>query len=286
MNSDGGSIVTGPIRGSHLYFLNGRVWWNDPDPCYVRAAVKLNHARLLTSWMALSGMFVLDSDWLPGLPPERLDILKRCLPPHHATARPVDYFDSGMPRIWLATDTHQSIRRDVLGLYNWGSNAKVIGYDCAKAGLDSQKTYYAFDFWSNSVVSSFKGTFQFEVPAESCRVIAVRAVEGHPLLVSTSRHVTQGMVDVEGEKWDGTACILSGVSQIVGHDPYELRVAGINDGGRNRKLISVSISEKAMSAGVTAAAEPAGSCEEGWRRVLITSKDSRPVAWSLKFAGE
>ena len=164
--------------------------------------VKLNHAQLLASWVALSGMFNLNSDWLPGLPPERLDILKRCLPSHHATARPVDYFDSVMPGIWLATDTSQSVRRDVLGLYNWDSEPKLIGYDAAKAGLDGTKTYYAFDFWSKSPLPSFKGSFQFEVPAESCRVIAVRAAEGHPVLVSTSRHVTQGMVDVSDENWN------------------------------------------------------------------------------------
>ena len=36
----------------------------------------------------------------------------------------------------------------------------------------------------------------------SCRILALRACEDHPVLVSTSRHVTQGMVDVESEAWD------------------------------------------------------------------------------------
>jgi hypothetical protein len=285
MHFEGGSIITGPIRGNRLYFLNGRVWWNDPDPCYVRSAVKLNHARLLASWMAVSGMFVLNSDWLPGLPPERLDILKRCLPPYHATARPVDYFDLGMPRIWLATDTSQSVRRDVLGMYNWGSEAMDIGYDAAKAGLDREKTYFAFDFWSNSPLPTFKGAFKFEVAAESCRVIAVRAAEGHPVLVSTSRHVTQGMVDIAGEKWDSSTCTLSGISQVVGNDPYELRVAGINNGGLKWKFVSVSMPDEQLAGGVTAVPEASKGCEDGWLRVLIASKDSRAVEWSLKFAG-
>jgi hypothetical protein len=61
-----GSIITGPIRGTRLYFLNGRVWWNDPDPTYVRASIPLLHARLITSWVALSGQFYLNSDWIPG----------------------------------------------------------------------------------------------------------------------------------------------------------------------------------------------------------------------------
>jgi hypothetical protein len=285
MHFEGGSIITGPIRGNHLYFLNGRVWWNDPDPCYVRTSVKLNHARMLASWMAVSGMFVLNSDWLPSLPPERLDILKRCLPPYHAAARPVDYFDLGMPRIWLATDTSQSVRRDVLGLYNWGGNAETIGYDAAKAGLSGGTTYYAFDFWSRSPLPSFKGAFKYEVSAESCRVIAVRAAEGHPVLVSTSRHLTQGMMDVAGEKWEASTCTLAGVSQVVGNDPYELRIAGINNGGSQWKLVSVAVPDQEMAGGVTITPEPADSREDGWLRVLIHSKDSRAVEWSLKFVG-
>jgi Melibiase len=286
MHFEGGGIITGPIRGNRLYFLNGRVWWNDPDPSYVRPAVKLNHAQLLASWVAVSGMFNLNSDWLPGLPPERLDILKRCLPSHHAIARPVDYFDSSMPRIWLATDTSQSVRRDVMGLYNWDSEARFIGYDAAKAGLDGEKTYYAFDFWSKSPLPSFKGAFNVELPAESCRVIAVRAAEGHPVLVSTSRHVTQGMVDVTNEKWDSSSGTLTGVSQIIGNDPYELRIAGINDSGRKWKLVSAFVPVEEMAGGVTATPEAAIACEDDWLRILIASKNSRAVKWSLKFAEE
>jgi len=284
MHFEGGGIITGPIRGNRLYFLNGRVWWNDPDPSYVRPAVKLNHAQLLASWVAVSGMFSLNSDWLPGLPPERLDILKRCLPSHHAIARPVDYFDSVMPRIWLATDTSQSVRRDVIGLYNWDSEASLIGYNVAGAGLDGKKTYYAFDFWRKSPLPGFKSAFNYEVPAESCRIIAVRAAEGHPVLVSTSRHVTQGMVDVSCERWDPASGTLSGVSQLVGNDPYELRIAGLNEAANKWKLVSVSVSSEAAAEGVTAEQITSVAGEEGWLRILIASKNSRAVAWALKFS--
>ncbi len=286
MRFEGGGIITGCIRGNRLYFLNGRVWWNDPDPAYVRATVKLNHAQLLASWMALSGMFNLDSDWLPGLPPERLDILKRCLLPHHATARPVDYFDSVMPGIWLTTDTSQPVRRDVLGLYNWDRETRMIGYDGEKAGLDRDKFYYAFDFWNKSPLPGFKGGFQFDVPAESCRVIAVRAAEGHPVLVSTSRHITQGMVDVAGERWDNGTATLSGVSEVVGNDPYELRIAGINDSDRKWKLVSASVSNRGRAGEITIAPEAAVGDEGDWLRVRITSGKSRSIKWSLKFAAE
>ena len=272
MHFEGGGIITGPIRANRLYFLHGRVWWNDPDPSYVRPAVKLNHAQLLASWVAISGMFNLNSDWLPGLPPERLDILKRCMPSHHVQARPVDYFDSPMPGIWLLTDTSQSVRRDVLGLYNWERAPRAISYDAAKAGLDGTKTYHAFDFWSRAPLPDFSGVFAFEVPAESCRVVAVRADEGHPVLVSTSRHVTQGIVDVSGERWRRNQ--LSATSQVVAGDPCELRIAGLD----KWKVVSSTVSAADRAAGVRITAQ---SQEAGWLRVTIASKDSRAVKWSV-----
>ena len=59
----------GPIRGSRLYFLNGRVWWNDPDPCYVRASIPIDACPAHHVMGGdLSGEFNLNSDWLPGLP--------------------------------------------------------------------------------------------------------------------------------------------------------------------------------------------------------------------------
>ncbi len=279
-----GSLVTGPIRGSRLYFLNGRVWWNDPDPTYVRESVPLNQARLITSWVALSGDVYLNSDWLPSLPTDRLDIIKRTIPPHGATARPVDYFDTALPRIWLVTDTRHTVRRDVLGLFNWDDRDAQITCGCAKAGLDPAKSYYAFDFWADRPARSFSGAFGYEVPARSCRILAVRAAAGHPVLVSTSRHVTQGIVDVRDETWNDSTATLSATSKLIANDPYELRIAGLQDGGKNWRLASASVSSSDKTAGVTIDPTPAVSDEAGWLRVVIHSPASRAVEWSLRFA--
>ena len=281
MHFEGGGIITGPIRANRLYFLNGRVWWNDPDPAYVRPAVKLNHAQLLASWIAVAGAFCLNSDWLPGLPAERLDILKRCMPSHSAQARPVDYFDTTMPSIWLLTDVQPTARRDVLGLYNWDSAARAIGYDAAKAGLVGTSTYHAFDFWGNTPLADFSGAFKIDVPAESCRIVAVRAAEGRPVLVSTSRHVTQGIVDVTEERWQDAT--LSGVSQVVERDPYELRIGGLQD-GPGWKAVAAEVSAADAAAGVTIALQPARAGEAGWARAVIRGNDAnRAVRWSVRF---
>jgi hypothetical protein len=281
-----GSIITGPVRGTRLYFMNGRFWWNDPDPCYVRQSISLNHARLITSWVALSGPFNLNSDWIPGLSAERLNVLKRTMPAHGAVARPVDYFDSAMPTMWLVTDTRQSVRRDVLGLFNWDSKDQNLGCSAARAGLDPAKKYYGFDFWADSPVPSFQADFSFEVPTQSCRVIAVRPAEGHPVPVSTSRHVTQGMIDVKDEKWSGSSGALSGVSQVIANDPYELRIAGLRGETVKWNLISAAVSAPDTRAGVSLVEQSPRSNEEGWVRVRLHSPVTRAVHWTFRFQAE
>ena len=241
-NHDGQGVRSGPLRGSRMYFMNGKIWWNDPDPTKVRTsnegcvadpsingAVTLDQARLTTSWVSLTGQFFLLSDWLPNLPQERLEVLRRTLAHHNATARPVDYFDNPLANTWLVTDAQDGVRRDVIGVFNFYGEPLKVDYTCSKIGLEPGKTYHAFDFWANTPLPDFHGRFQASIEPNACRVVAVRADEGHPLLISTSRHVTQGIIDVTGEKWSGNA--LSGASQLIANDPYELRIAGSTDGG-------------------------------------------------------
>ena len=278
---DWNGITTGPLRGSRLYFLHGRVWWNDPDPSYVRNGIPLNHARLLPSWVALSDQFNLNSDWIPDLSAERMEIMKRTMPAHGATARPVDCFDANLPFVWLVTDTRQPVRRDVLGLFNWENAEKTVRGTAAWAGLPKARSYHAFDFWENKLIPRFGGEFQFKVPAQSCRVIAVRATEGRPLVLSTSRHVTQGMIDVRDELWDAATGTLSGTSQVVVGDPYELRIAGLAD-VKLWQPASAGVSAADQAAGVTVA-QADGS---GLTRVTLRSAVSRDVKWSLKFTAQ
>ena len=272
-NHDQQGIKTGPIRASRLYFLNGRVWWNDPDPTKVRAstaagsadpgaagAVSLDLARLTTSFSAITGQVFLLSDWIPDLPVERVEILKRTMHSHAGTVRPVDYFDKALPTLWHL----ESGMRHVLGLFNWEPQEQTLGASLAKAGLDAGITYFAFDFWANELLPDIKESFHYSLPAESCRVIALRADEGHPVLLSTSQHVTQGMIEVSHETWDGQ--VLSGDSALIANDPYELRVR-IPEGWTLVKVaaeIAVTVVES-----------------EGLARVRMVSRESRRVAWSI-----
>ena len=284
----GGDLRVGPIRGSRLYFLNGQVWWNDPDPAVLRAAgsgmgcnaVTLEQARMASSWPALTGQFYLCSDWLPDLPAERLDIMKKTMWHHDAVVRPVDYFDNFLPTMWLVTDTGFGVRRDVIGIFNFEGQPLKLDYSCEKIGLDKESAYHAFDFWADKLMPDFKGSFTDEVAPNSCRIVAVRANEGHPVVLSTSAHVTQGMVDVSKEAWNGRTKTLSGVSKVVADYPYELRIAGLTDGGREWTAKTVVLSGADAKAGVKASLKKS----RGILRVRLSSPCTREVRWSVKFS--
>jgi hypothetical protein len=79
----------------------------------------LNEARRICSWVTISGQLNTSSEWYPGLPPERLDLLQRTMPSHGLPARPVDLFENPIPRVWLLSDTRRMPGRAVLGLLNW-----------------------------------------------------------------------------------------------------------------------------------------------------------------------
>ena len=276
-NHDGEGIRSGPLRGSRVYFLNGKVWWNDPDPTKLRTsaegcvadpsingAVTSEQARLTSSWVAITDQFYLISDWLPNLPDERLDILRRTMLSHGATTRPVDYFDNNLANTWLVTDRKSGVRRDVLGLFNFHGEPLRIDHTLARIGLDPEKTYHAFDFWENKPLPDIRGSYQDTIPPNSCKVIALREAVGHPVLLSTSRHVTQGIVDVTSEEWSGD--MLSGTSHLIANDPCELRIR-VPDGW-----------EFAGASQGEALAEPSGLV-----RVTLRASSTGPVKWTMKF---
>src|SRR6185437_15407665 len=129
--------------------------------------------------------------------------------------------------------------------------------------------------WKNALVPTIKDHLQVSVPGQSCCVLAVKPVANHPQLISTSRHITQGIVDVLDETWHGSAKAmrgeLTGRSKIVGGDPYELRIV-LPDGNW-----------KAASAKASGSAQVSFTQNGNLVRATIQSANSKDVKWAVKF---
>lgn len=268
-------ILHGPIAGSRNYHLNRRVWYNDPD--------QAGDNIPLLSWTALS-----DSLWMVG---QKLDFgdkpgespvadrLAKTIPNHGKTNRPVDLFECPLARVWIVTDGEGENRRDVVGFFNWNPDGAGVTIEESFKRLDMPEglQYVAYDFWENRLVGTFDKSVKVEVAPRSCSVFALRAWREHPMVISTSRHITQGMIDVSGENWDSATRTLSGTSKVVGGFPYELRIYA--PAGACGKVTEVVVAEDDRTAG--AAASIAG--EGDVVRVKVDSKSTREVRWSVRF---
>jgi hypothetical protein len=107
-------------------------------------------------------------------------------------------------------------------------------------------------------------------------VLAVRPEQNRPQLLSTSRHITQGIVDIVEETWDAQTRTLRGRSKVVGGDPYELRIVANNAAWRAG---SVELSPADRDARTTATVKQ----EPDLLRVTLAAPKSREVAWAVQF---
>ena len=262
-----GDVTKGAWHGTNLYFLNGRIWYNDPDPVYVRKSNPIEMARWMCSWLAVTGSMHTSSIQYSTLPADRLDLLKRCLGGQALNARPADLFETDKPRIWLV----QNKRMNLVGLFNWNNKSEdSITYDMQKLGLDKSKTYIAFDYWKNKPAGPIEGTLEETLPAGTCRILALKPQADHPQLISTSRHITQGVIDVMEENWAGKT--LSGKSKVVGNDPYELRIA-----------LPAKGSWKALKATADGADIKLAAPGKGPIRATITTPENKTISWKIFF---
>jgi hypothetical protein len=274
-----GAVLRGAAMGSRLYFLHNRVWHNDPDCLMLREPLTLGQARAWGSSIALSGQLNLVSEWLPGLPADKLDVLKRSMPNHGLCARPVDLFENDPAQIWhLAAGTDEQ-RRDVIGLFNWDDkkpDSLTVEMSTLNLPNSGNGTYVGFDYWANEFVGPFDDVLEVELRPSSCRLISIRPLLERPVLLGTSRHVTQGIVDVTEQAWNNETSVLTGKSRVVGADPYELRIFAP---GSSRQIADAGVSQADIEAGVTVETRQTGR----EIRITIDSRSNRHVRWKAAF---
>jgi len=262
-----------PKSGSRNYHLNGRIWWNDADPFFVRPTLTLDEARTSASWSAIAGGLNTNSDWIPDLPTERIEIMKRTFVSGFYEARPVDNFENDPPRIWTVRGSVEGEQRDVVALYNWTAEPLEFDIPLADLGLDGTATYAAFDYWDATPLSPFASRLKATLAPHACKILAVQRVLDRPFVLSTSQDVLQGLEELERVQWTGTA--LTGHSRVVAGDPYILRVHVPHPG-----LHVTSVDATDDDAHVLEASVQRCGCTA---EVTIQPSTSGTAAWSVRF---
>jgi hypothetical protein len=285
----GGDVVLG-WGGFHVslrptmqyYFLHNIVWYSDPDVLLVRPPLTLDQARVWATLQGLTGQAVMSSDRLMDLSDERVELLRRVYPA--TDIRPLDLFPNERnKRIWDLKVAHLGRNYDVVGVFNFDSaKTEPLRLNWSELGIPNDKPVHVFDFWNQEYLGAWEQGMAVEVAPTSCRVLTLLPDNGKIQLISTSRHITQGWVDLvkfnsetRNSKSENEVA-FSGASKVVKNDPYELRFAF----PRGTNFV---VNSAVARAGLSKLPVKIFN-HQGWAAVRFTSPRTQEINWEVEFA--
>jgi hypothetical protein len=304
----GGDVVLGwggfqvALRPTmEYYYLHNIVWYCDPDVLLVRPPLTLDQARVWATLEGLTGQALMSSDRLMDLSEDRVELMRRIYPA--TDIRPLDLFPiQRNKRIWDLKINHLGRNYDVVGVFNFDTDRpEQMLLKWKDLGLPDDQPVHAFDFWSKEYLGAWSAGMAVDAAPTSCRVLTLLPDDGRIQLISTSRHITQGWVDlvslnsgagvsparvgeaaVKPARADALAGqarrlpYLAGTSRVIKDDPYELRF----------------VFPRGTNYVVKSAVARAGSHKlpvsifnhQGWAAVQFTSPKTQEVKWEVQFA--
>lgn len=210
------------------YMLNGVAVFCDPDNVILREEFNtLAQARTRASFVSLLGLPFTMGDPLPELPEERLDILRRCIPP--LPARPVGL--RRLRRLSAQGILHIRVEKpfaawDLVDAYNLSDGPSQVTLDFARDLMKApDEAFHVYDYWRNEYLGVLSSRCTLNLDPWESRVLALHPVSDIPQVISASRHVSQGALEIEEITWDAESGRLSGRSRVPRGVPYTLTLA-------------------------------------------------------------
>lgn len=201
------------VAGS--YFTHRKLYMNDFNVLTIDTPVPLEHARIAVTAFGLGGgsPMMLGDDYT-RMDPERLRMVKLCLPRTPGMFKPVDLFERVHPDDYcriLKLEVNAAWDRYVLAaVFNLDDQPYACELDFARLGLDGKAAHRVFEFWNGEYLGTFQQRFACSIPAGACRLYRVARARPYPWLLGTDLHVQQGAVVVKALKWDARRLRLSG----------------------------------------------------------------------------
>ena len=254
---DGGRLSNDgfqPRTLAQYNYMEGVVWRNDADHCDVMGEWLMDPNAMMKVFAlgtrvpartivrpaicAMSGTVLMVSDKAEVYQDDaNIEGMKRSAPV--LTTVPGQLYGSGRRTMdwWLQEIDRPFDHWSVLARFQWGKKMKTKHVyplqgaasqevRFADLGLEADREYLVFEFWSQKFLGRFKGSFTAPAmdTSNAMDVFAIREAREHPWVLSTTRHLSQGGVSLENVSWDPKTNTLAGRSKVVTGDPYTLTV--------------------------------------------------------------
>ena len=138
---------------------NGSLWWNDPDAICLAGDLPLEEFQFHATAIYASGGMLLSGDDLTKIPPDRLAMLRKLLPPTGRAARFED--DSLSVGVVDLADAQMTC------LFNWDDNPRSFRFRLPHLGDVT-------DYWTGEKLGRREGWFTVNnVPGHAARLLKV-----------------------------------------------------------------------------------------------------------------
>jgi alpha-galactosidase len=140
---------------------NNRLWWVDPDCALIVKGWTRDQQMVHLTSVWITGGMVLSGDDLSKMPPERMALLKRLIPP---TGRAPRFDDLSMSVSVGRMDMGQG--RQAIAVFNWTEEPtrRVVKPDAAGS---------VTDFWSGEKIERVSGQIELDLPPQSARLLMI-----------------------------------------------------------------------------------------------------------------
>jgi dipeptidyl aminopeptidase/acylaminoacyl peptidase len=279
----GGDIVRGWEEGFLLamratmqhYYLHNVAWYADPDTMLLRSPLTIEQARAWATLQGLTGQALMTSDRMMDLSPDRVELLRRICPA--VDIRPLDLFPTDRDkRIWDLKVSLYGYNYDVVGLFNYDeAQAEQLQLKWSKLGLKADGPVHVYDYWNQEYLGAWEAGMFVDVSPTSCRVLTLLPSLDRPQLISTSRHITQGWVDLIASSWDAATVSYSGKSRVIQNDPYTVTFAFPRDKPYKIKNAVAHTATGPVSLKVTN--------HQGWGTITCQPAETTELDWRVEF---
>lgn len=213
-------------RVRRFYPLHNIVLYNDPDNVVLREEFSTyEQAVSRVAMVSLLGLPLTFGDNLPDLPENRLDLLKRALPT--MDAHPADFNNAvcdgktQLISLNIALPFEQYL---VAGIMNLTEEKKVRNVSISQNLRMPKGEYLVYDYFNKKYLGTYEDDVLISIDPYETKVLCFRKKTSRPQVLSTSRHITQGAVEIKEMCWDDETNTLYMVSSLVKDDPYIVTV--------------------------------------------------------------
>ena len=207
-------------RAARYYPFHNVMFYNDADNVIVREEFNtFEQAKSRCAFVGMLGLPVTLGDNLPDLSEERVELLRRSIPSLDIHSSQINRFS-----IDKVVTTCLSVQKEfeafnVVSIFNTTDTDADVEIHLSDLGIDYNNPL-VWEFYS----SRFEKGNSLKVhlkPYETC-VFAVHEDKGVPQIISTSRHITQGALEIEKVRFENG--VLTFTSNLVEDDPYTVTV--------------------------------------------------------------